>query len=302
VGNKNSSQAGSSKQDLLVHLLNLSGPGRTTADEVTLAGVLAYMQEYDPDHWRWGKGVPVSERFIAKYRRVEELTAEIGMSGNRRIELLRAAYDRFDDGTRLANAGIRKPNLAQAASGPVAREREAARSRNHSRDVLTDMERLIADPHSLLNIGGRSREELTALPEAELDNLVRMDARFVEKTRGLWDPSLSGLGAAQRCIDKNYRPGLVGVGETNAEPLAALERGRRLADIAINRGLKIDEDPGSESTIQLFAQTALNIDLAMKSGNTLTGRGASTLTENTMNSSDGHAAGGLEAQMSRYRS
>jgi hypothetical protein len=302
VGNKNSNQAGSSKQDLLVSLLNLSGPGRTAADEVTLAGVLAYMQEYDPEHWRWGKGVALSERFIAKYRRVEELTHEIGMSGNRRIELLRAAYDRFDDGTRLANAGIRKPNLAQAASGPVAREREAARSRNHSRDVLTNMERLIADPHSLLNIGGRSREELTALPEAELDNLVRMDARFVQKTQGLWDPSLSGLGAAQRCIDKNYRPGLVGVGESNAEPLAALERGRRLADIAIHRGLKIDEDPGSDRTIQLFAQTALNIDLAMKGRGTMTGRGASTLTESTMNSSDGHAAGGLQAQMGRFKS
>ncbi|MBT2746837.1 MULTISPECIES: hypothetical protein [unclassified Lysobacter] len=304
MGNKGSVQAHSPGQELTFKLLSLSGGGRRTADEVTLGGVLAYMQDYDPERWKWGAGMSASEKLIARYRRVEDLTEQIGMSGNRRIELLRAAYDRFNNASSLADAGILKPGLAQAASGLPAREREAASSRNHSPEVLRIMERLIADPHSVLNIGGRSREQLMALPETVLENLVRTDAAFVERTQGLWDPSLSGLSAALSYMDRNYRNGVVaqltGVGGTNAEPTAALERGRRLADIAVRRGFKIDADAGNDRAIQLFAQTALAVDLAMASGNTLAGRGASTLTESTMNSPDGH--GDLGAQMARYRS
>lgn len=295
---------GGNKTQEKIDLLNArSGRGNSDSpDTVTLGGFNSYInQNYDFKHDTW-RPQGTGER-VKRYHDIEALSTEIGMSEKARGNVLAQAYKTLNgrDGA-LERADIVDPSLKrEVQSVPNSNAPSNSNKPSHPEELSRQAVTLALNPHSYSSLSGMNAEKLLALDTRTLDAVVHADNAFVEQTRGHWNLPGNQQQATALNVKANYNADLchnLGLaGQTNATPTEAFVNGKDALLKAVNMGFDVygqhTGHPPDDKALKAFGQVAMSVNLATSVSTTLTGRGADTISENTMAfSADGHSMGG----------
>ncbi|WP_231118175.1 hypothetical protein [Lysobacter silvisoli] len=277
--------------------------GNPRPDAITYTGLSKYLnlEQGRAIHW-----TPDSaEARVARYRAIETLSGELGMSEGHRLKVLDEGYKTLN-GTRrtkpLEEAGISKPaparsiDAAQASSSAPAASSSAPRAPEHDAQTLASLDALLKEPHSFLSLSGHKREHLLALEGKDLRQVVNADEKFVKESAAFWnlDPTLRA-DTAQHVAGRFNLELCQQAGAafaTNANPTAAFVAGKGAAVNAVALGYNIYgvDAADNKAALKLLGEATVAINLAVSPQTTLAGRGVDSISEQTMGfSPDGHS-------------
>lgn len=254
-------------------------------DKITLSGIKDYMGSNDAlssGHYsnRTDK--------VEAYNTLSRITLASAMSDEHRYDLRTQAYRDFNrNGAILEKAGIEPPQ-------PPQKEQAATSSQTASKlpeDIQRDLKALLANPHSFLALSGKGIEAYENCQHKDLRSAIHADQAFVEKGAKYWtlpdDGRRAGIAESwSGHLQSSDAHNSVGVHATNRTPIDAIRGAQAQLTTAINGGYDITQQ-GAQTA---FSQAALGVNLALNSSQTLAGRGADTVTEQTMlQSPDGHS-------------
>lgn len=290
---------GGNKTQEKIDLLNArSGHGNSQSpDTVTLKGFNSYIsQTYDLKHDAWVPQHP-HER-VKRYGDIESLSREIGMSDRARDRILQSAYTSLNRKGDLEAAGIVDPATVKREE-PKSRAQESAPNHNQSEETVKQVKELLSNPRSYFSLSGEKLENLLQKEPGKLGEAILADRRFVEATKDHWnlDPSQRNQTAANVRI--NYNEELCTgqlhlAGTSNRTPIDNFMKGKDAAIRAVEQGFNIYGGENQEA-LKAFGQVAMSVNNAINSSHTLVGRGADTISEQTMAfSADGHSQGGVK--------
>lgn len=254
-------------------------------DKITFAGLKEYMgsnEAFSAGHYS-----NRSDKAQA-YNTLLKITLESSMSDEHRYDLRTQAYRDFNrNGAALERAGIQPPQAPQ-------KEQAATSSQTASKlpeDVQRDLKALLANPHSFLALSGKGIEAYENCQHKDLRNAIHADQTFVKDGAQYWTLPDDGrrAGLAESWAGHLQSPethNAVGAHTSNRTPIDAIRGAQAQLTQAINGGYDITQQ-GAQTA---FSRAALGVNLALNSSQTLAGRGADTVTEQTMlQSPDGHS-------------
>ena len=273
------------------------------ADHISYAGLSAYLNLEAGKAMSWCPGT--SDERIARYRAVEKLSGELGMSDGHRLDVLKEGYGALNGSGRtkhLENANIPAPSLArqtdaaQASSSAPTASSSAPAQPEHAPKTVEDLDTLLGNPRSYVSLSGQKREHLLTLQTNRLAEVVNADSDFVAKSGPYWNLDASKQQATANHVAGNFNAELchkAGVAfATNAVPTAAFVAGKDAAVNAVHLGYNLygQDASGAPTALRLFGQAAVAINLATNPQTTLAGRGVDSIQELSMGfSPDGHA-------------
>lgn len=300
------SQGGESKTlsgQALIDILNarsMQGNSKSP-DTVTYQGIGRYLNEQAGVHSGWNPSHAIER--VNRYHDVVDMVDKIGMSEEAGKKLLAQAYKSLNGRDHaLENAKIADPSLKRepqtvSNSNAPSHSDKPSHPEELSRQAVT----LALNPHSYSSLSGMNAEKLLALDTRTLQAVVHADNTFVEKTQGHWNLPGNQQQATALNVKANYNADLchnLGLaGQTNATPTEAFVNGKDALLKAVSMGFDVygqhTGQPPDDKALKAFGQVAMSVNLATSVSTTLTGRGADTISENTMAfSSDGHSMGG----------
>ncbi len=300
MGSSQSSTGGKAQEstDKIIEKINnfSSNYGSHDPDRVTLQGMNRYLNQKEERALDQKVGSSPIERKM-RYDDIANLATTIGMGDEAKFKLLSSAYTSLNTQAKyLEKANVERPSQAPQVQTPSVVPSERGNAHQHPRELAESAVNLALNPHSYSSLSGKTANDLLALDSRTLTAVVHADQTFLDKTANHWTlPDHQRAGTAQN-INTNYdrqlgvQLGLVG--QTNATPQIAFENGKDAAIRAVNLGLDIYGGP-NQSVLKAFGQAALSINLATEPSQTLAGRGANTISEQTMSHNpDGHSQGG----------
>ena len=300
MGGNQSTQGGKaqdSTDQIIEKINNLSGNyGSHDPDRVSLQGVNRYLNQKEEKALDQKVGSSPIERKM-RFDDIAGLASTIGMGDDAKFKLLTGAYNSLNTQAKyLERAGVERPTQAPQAQTPSVVQPERSNAPQHPRELAESAVNLALNPHSYTALSGRTANDLLALDSRTLTAVVHADQTFLDKTANHWTlPANQQAGTAQNVAnnyDRQLAVQLGLVGQTNATPQMAFESGKGAAINAVNQGLDIYGGQ-NQSVLKAFGEAAININLAVEPSQTLAGRGASTISEQTMSHNpDGHSQGG----------
>lgn len=299
--NGSGGNGGSSGGELIEKLNNYSGNyGSTDPNRVTYTGMSKYLNQEAGKSLDTRVGSNSVERAI-HYSSIQSLAEKIGMDDNPKYKLLNDSYNTLNTQKRyLEEAHIDRPGQPGSKTQSTgANNREALPE--HPKELHKAAVELAVNPHSYTSLSGMKAQDLLKLDTSTLHKVVHADTEFVEKTKDAWNLPQDERGKTAVHVGSNYNGDLchsLGLaGQTNATPTEAFVKGKDALLNAVNQGFDVYSQhtghaPDSK-ILKAFGDVAMNVNLAKDPAQTLTGRGADTISENTMAfSSDGHNLGG----------
>ncbi|WP_394540284.1 hypothetical protein PRJ39_06680 [Lysobacter enzymogenes] len=269
-------------QRLLVHSHQSTD---ASPDKITLSGLKDYMGSNDA----LGAGHYSNRNDkVEAYNTVSRITLASSMSDEHRLDLRRQAYRDFNrNGAVLERAGIEPPQSPQ-------KEQAATSSQTASKlpeDIQRDLKALLANPHSFLALSGKGIESYENCQHKDLRSAIHADQTFLEKGATYWtlpdDGKRAGLAESwANHLQSSETHNAAGAHTSNRTPIDAIRGAQAQLTEAISGGYDITQ----RSAQAAFSEVALGVNLALNASQTLAGRGADTLTEQTMlQSPDGHS-------------
>lgn len=204
---------------------------------------------------------------------------------------------------------LEKANIADPASVPNTHADTISNNNNapsnsgpsHPEELRKQAITLAVNPHSYSSLSGMDTQKLLALDTKALQAVVYADNSFVEATQGRWNLPTGQQQTTALHVQNNYNADLchdLGLaGQTHATPTEAFVNAKDALLKAVNMGFDVygqhtGQQP-DDKALKAFGEVAMSVNLATNVGTTLTGRGADTISEQTMAfSSDGHSLGG----------
>lgn len=301
MGNTQGGESKNPTGQTLVDILNdRSRQGNShSADTVTLQGMNMYLNEKAGVYSTWNPS-HAFER-VNRYLEIQGLAKQIGMSDEAGDKLMAQAYKSLNGrNDALAEAKIADP--ATIRSTQTIPNTNTAPNTNsgpsHPEELRRQAVTLAVNPHSYSSLSGMDTQKLLALDTDSLRVVVHADNSFVEKTQGHWNLPVGQQQATALNVKTNYNADLchsLGLaGQTNATPTEAFVNGKDTLLKAVSQGFDVyGQHTGQapdDKALKAFGQVAMSVNLATNVSNTLTGRGADTISENTMMySPDGHS-------------
>lgn len=295
MGNSSDKQPGSDtkKQEMIAELLRYSGKfDSVKADDVSLSGMNKYL---DKQYGAIRRGVD-DDGFEHKFRynKIEALSEEIGMSEGRRAKFLSDAYTNLNRTGELDKAHVPDPAAArkEAQSEPIAKPR--VELPQHDKSIVESLTALLDNPHSYLSLSGQKMEHLLSRDAGTLRSVIHADDSFVEATRKFWTLPEDRRQNVVQNIQNNYNEELCTnhlhlAGTSNRTPIESFLGGKQAAMNAAERGLDLYGGTNNE-VLKAFGYAAMGVNLSLNTAGTLAGRGADTMSEQTMAfSADGHS-------------
>jgi hypothetical protein len=280
-----------------IDLLNArSGQGNSQSpDTVTLKGFNSYInQNNDLKHDTWVPQLP-HER-VKRYHDIDALSKEIGMSDRARDKIMQSAYTSLNRKGDLESAGIADPATARREE-PRSRAEDSTRTHPQSEETVKQVKALLSNPHSYFSLSGEKLESLLQKEPGKLGEAIHADQTFVQATKDHWnlDPGQRAQTAAN--VRNNYNEELCTgqlhlAGTSNRTPIDNFMKGKEAAINAVEQGFNIYGGQNQEA-LKAFGQVAMSVNNAINSSHTLAGRGADTISEQTMSHNpDGHNQSG----------
>ena len=290
---------GGNKTQEKIDLLNArSGNGNSQSpDTVTLKGFNSYInQNNDLKHDTWIPQLP-HER-VKRYHDIDSLSREIGMSDRARDRIMQSAYTSLNRKGDLEAAGIVDPATVKHEE-PKPRAQDSAPSHNQSEETVRQVKDLLSNPHSYFSLSGEKLENLLQKEPGKLNEAILADQRFVDATRDFWNLPSGQRQQTAAHIRTHYNEELCTdqlhlAGSSNRTPIDNFMKGKDAAINAVQNGFNIYGGENQEA-LKAFGQVAMSVNNAINSSHTLAGRGADTISEQTMAfSPDGHNQGGMK--------
>ena len=255
-----------STEQIIREACQYSGHYQTpSADHISYAGLSICLNLEAGKAMSWRPGT--SDERIARYRAVEKLSGELGMSDGHRLDLLKEGYGALNGSGRtrhLENAHIPAPSLARptdaaqaSSSAPVASS-SAPAPPEHAPKTVEYLDTLLGNPRSYVSLSGQKREHLMALQTNRLAEVVNADLDFVAKSGPYWNLEPSKQQATADHVSDNFNAELcqkAGVAfATNAVPIAAFVAGKDAAVNAVHQGYNIyaQDASGAPMALRLF--------------------------------------------------
>lgn len=258
-------------------------------DRITLQGIQTYITSNEA----LGNGHYVARSDKAgSYTMISDLTKQSGMSEERRYEVCFTAHRNLNRyGQELTHAGIAEPEKP-GQTKPIATSSAQTGTSNIPPDTRADLQELLNNPRSFLALSGKPIASYENCDPGKLKEAIHADQAFLIKGAPHW--TLDNNSTTRNALATSWSDHLNSpqarnagsVGATNATPFDAI----RGADTELSNAIKGGYDIRTPEAQKAFSEVALGVNLAIHSSNTLAGRGADTLTEQTMlYSPDGHS-------------
>lgn len=291
MGQGSSTDKSSSRQESVGDcLLRYSAQASShNPDKITLQGIQTYITSNEA----LGNGhyAGRSDK-VASYTMISDLAKQSGMSDERRYEICFTAHRNLNRyGNALGAAGIAEPEKPGQVK-PLESSSAQTGVSNLPPETRANLQELLNNPRSFLALSGKPIGAYEGCDPGKLKDAIHADQEFLIKGAPHWtlenNPTTRGTIAASWAdhLNSPQARNAGGVGTTNATPFDAIRGAHVELANAINNGYDIRTPEAQKA----FSQVALGVNLAIHSSHTLAGRGADTLTEQTMlHSPDGHS-------------
>lgn len=193
MGNKPPKEAEQtkSKAQTIKDLLKLSNAdAEAGVDAVTLDGLIRYLSQALMQSSDW-QPMNILQR-AHSYQKTEELVRRIGMSTERRSEILGELYLLLNRDGQMPKAGV--PSPGDDASGDHDTEGNddghgGSDALAHPSLLLRQLDDLLADTHSYLVLAGWTRERLIRFDTGSLMAAVKADRDFIDQSTDYTPPA-----------------------------------------------------------------------------------------------------------------
>lgn len=244
-------------------------------DTATLAGVKSFVNSHDGQLHGYGTDASTAGR----YRDYSNLMSDIGMSPERRRQLLSPLYDNMNRGRELESAGIVSPRnhgIETRSSGAQASSLDPL--------VLAQLKPMLSDEHSIFKMKGVTLEQCEKMPGNDLATAMQVQRNFQNAGQPYWPgpgaapttgPSSDVLASLKDQIAHldDATIGKMGLAHaTNKAPMEAVRRSADLVVAAAGQGYQYTDQDGLKTLLQAGQQ----FNMAVEPVNTLASRGADT--------------------------
>jgi len=254
-------------------LLKSGVDAKSGPDAATLQGVKEFVRS-DTQH---GYGSDTS--IVGRYQAYSSLMKDIGMSPERRRELLSPLYETMNRGGQLEDAGVVSPRVQETQP-----ETSAARGSSLDPKILAELKPMLSEEQSIFRMKGVTLEQCEKMPEGDLKNAMQAQVDFRDASQNYWPkpngaptprPSSDVLDRLKDQIAHLDDEKIINMGlahTTNKAPMEAVRRSSDLVVAAAAQGYKYTDGEGMKTLLQ----AGQRFNMAIEPVNTLASRGVDT--------------------------